>query len=43
MLGMDEQILMFTSRKLMDRINSDYLSLEKYPIYIFCEISEKFG
>ena len=43
MSGADEQILMFTSIKLMDRINSDYLSLEKYPTYIFCENLKKFG
>ena len=43
MLGTDEQILMFTSRKPMDIISSNCLSLKKYPIYIFCEILEKFG
>ena len=42
MMGADEQILVSSLMKPLDRFNSNYLSLEKYIIETFCEILKKF-
>ena len=41
MTGMDEQILVSSLMKPLDRFNSNFLSLEKYIIETFCEILKK--